>query len=173
MLSVYDLDGSTVISKDDFWGNSSIISKLSPPQCFGISYALSSDGISGVNVIAESDVTVMFFEADNLLHITGAGCSVRSRIITNLVTIIANKNIQLSSKIEYISQRKLRDKVLTYLSDVCQRKKSNSFDIPFSRKQLADYLCADRSALSNELCKLRDVGILNFNKNHFELNEYM
>ncbi|MBQ7574099.1 MAG: Crp/Fnr family transcriptional regulator [Clostridia bacterium] len=161
------LSGSAVISRDDFWGNSTVISKLTPPMCFGLSYALSAEGISGVDVTAQEDVTIMYFDTGKMLSFSNS--DINSRIIQNLIAVIASKNAELSEKIEHISQRKLRDKILSYLSYMSKRENSDTFDIPFSRKQLADYLCADRSALSNELCKLRDEGVIKFHKNHFEI----
>ena len=68
-----------------------------------------------------------------------------------------------------MSQRTTRDKILSYLSMESQKNKSSKFDIPFNRQQLADFLSVDRSALSKEMCKMRDEGIFKFNKNHFEL----
>ena len=163
------VEGGAVISREDFWGNSSVMAKLAPSQLFGMSYALSSNGLSEVNVIAEKPTKVMYFNIERLFGATEADSAIQSKIIKNLVIELANKNIQFSSKIEHISQRKLRDKILSYLSEISQRTKSSSFTIPFSRQQLADYLCSDRSALSNELCKLRDEGVIEFWKNHFKL----
>lgn len=155
------LSGHAVIFKEDYWGNQSIISKAEPSQSFGVSYALSSDSISEVNVCAEGRTKVMLLDVKKLTE--------NGQLARNLITILSDRNIYLSGKIEHISQRRLRDKILSYLSDVSRKKNTNSFEIPFSRKQLADYLNADRSALSNELCKLRDEGIIRFEKNHFEL----
>ncbi len=163
------IEGGAIISRDDFWGNTSIMSKLSPPQLFGISYALSTSGLSEVNVVAEKDTKVMYFTIDRIFNSSCAEVEINNKMIKNLVKVLADKNIQFSSKIEHISKRKMRDKILSYLSEVSQKKKSNSFTIPFSRQQLADYLCADRSALSNELGNLRDEGVIEFKKNHFKL----
>ena len=60
---------------------------------------------------------------------------------------------------------------MSYLSAESQRHASASFSIPFNRQQLADYLAVDRSALSKELGKLRDAGVLTFSKNRFVLND--
>lgn len=86
-----------------------------------------------------------------------------------MLMILSSKNILLSQKIEHISKRTTREKLLAYLSDQAAKYKSNEFDIPFNRQELADYLCVDRSAMSNELCKLQNDGILKFNLNHFLL----
>ena len=80
-------------------------------------------------------------------------------------------NRELTRKLEHMSQRTTRDKLLSYLSDQSLKQDSSCFEIPFNRQQLADFLAVDRSAMSKELGKLRDEGILEFNKNHFELKQ--
>jgi len=110
------LSGNAVISRDDFWGNSSVISDLKPPMCFGLSYALATDRTADVDVTSETDVSVMYFDTDNLLD------AAPNVMIRNLIVVIADKNVMLSSKIDHISQRRLRDKVLSYLSS--QRDKT-------------------------------------------------
>ena len=72
-------------------------------------------------------------------------------------------------KIEFVTKRTTREKLLAYLSSEAQKAGSSCFSIPFNRQELADYLSVDRSAMSAELGKLRDEGILKFHKNHFEL----
>jgi len=98
--------------------------------------------------------------------------SLQVAMIAHLLATIKNKyygNISLTQKIEFISKRTTREKLLAYLSSEAQKAGSNRFSIPFNRQELADYLSVDRSAMSAELSKLRKEGILNYNKNHFEL----
>ncbi len=73
------------------------------------------------------------------------------------------------SKLGHISNRTTREKLLSYLSDEAQRSRSASFSIPFNRQQLADFLSVDRSAMSNELGKMRKEGLIEFHKNQFTL----
>ena len=100
-----------------------------------------------------------------------SSCRFHARLIRNLLSVIASKNKMLTQKLEHISQRTTREKLLSYLSEQSLRAECPSFDIPFNRQQLADYLSVDRSAMSNELCKMRDEGILLFEKNHFTLKK--
>ena len=87
----------------------------------------------------------------------------------NLFQILSKENIELIQKIENVSQKTIRDKVLTFLSNEAQKNHSNEFDIQFNRQDLADYLNVDRSAMSFELSKLQKEGLIKYNKNHFEL----
>ena len=86
-----------------------------------------------------------------------------------MLRILARKNVVLVQKIEHLTRRSTREKLLSYLSIRARETGSGSFSIPFNRQELADYLAVDRSALSNELSKMRDEGILEFDRNEFEL----
>ena len=90
-------------------------------------------------------------------------------VVQNLFFSISQKNKTLVQKIGHISKRTTREKLISYLSEEAKRQNSASFTIPFNRQQLADFLSVDRSAMSNELCKMRDEGMLEFNKNQFKL----
>ena len=89
--------------------------------------------------------------------------------MSNLVQILARRNIFLTGRIEHLSKRTLREKVLSYLSEQAMMKGCDTFCIPFNRQEFADYLAADRSALSAVLGKLRQEGVLEFQKNRFTL----
>lgn len=87
----------------------------------------------------------------------------------NMLKIMANKNLILNQKIRLLTKRTTQEKLLAYLSTQAEKTGSNSFSIPFNRQELADYLSVERSAMSAQLCKLRDKGILDFHKNKFVL----
>jgi len=86
-----------------------------------------------------------------------------------MVKILASNNIKLLRKMGHLVKRSTREKILSFLSEQAEQAKNDSFEIPFDRQELADYLCVDRSAMSNELSKLKDEKILEFHKNKFTL----
>ena len=90
-------------------------------------------------------------------------------VVQNLFFTISEKNRSLVQKLDYMSRRTTREKLLSYLSEEAKKQNSPYITIPFNRQQLADYLSVDRSAMSNELCKMRDDGLLEFEKNRFRL----
>lgn len=161
------LRGSVHVLKEDFWGNRTIIAEISAGHIFGEAYACAGPGKGSVSAVAAQDTTVLFLNIPRILTQCTAACGMHARLIQNLVTVLAGKNIVLTDKIDYMSRRRLRDKILSYLSDAAKKQGGAEFSIPFNRQELADYLSVDRSALSNELCKLRDENILEFKKNHF------
>ena len=163
------LEGRVHIQKVDYWGNQSILSEVSEGELFGEVYAcLGGEEILN-NAVAVKPSVVLFLDINRILTMCPSGCRFHERLVRNLLAVLASKNRMLTQKLEHMSQRTTRERLLSYLSEQSLKKGSSSFDIPFSRQQLADFLSVDRSAMSNELCKMRDEGILQFDKNHFEL----
>ena len=163
------LEGSIHIQKEDDWGNLSILSKISEGEIFGEVYACLGNDEMRHNAVAEKPSTVLFLNISRVLATCPSACRFHGQLIRNLLSVISSKNKTLTQKLEHMSQRTTREKLLSYLSEQSQKAGSPSFDIPFNRQQLADFLSVDRSAMSNELCKMRDEGILLFDRNHFTL----
>ena len=163
------LSGSILIIQEDIWGNRNILSKATAGQTFAAAYACAPGSVLNVSVIAETPVTVMFFNVRRILSVCPSACSHHSRIIRNLLGELAEKNLRLSEKLTLMGQRTTRAKLMSYFSAEAQRTGKYEFDIPFSRQQLADYLAVERSGLSLELGKMRGEGLIDFRKNHFVL----
>jgi CRP-like cAMP-binding protein len=108
----------------------------------------------------------MFLDVSSLRQ-GSSDTSWRRRIIANLLTISAQKNRTLSSRIFHTSSKSVRGRILSYLNTVSIQRGSREFDIPFDRQQLADYLNVDRTALSKELGRMQKEGLIRFRKNHF------
>ncbi|HKL58597.1 MAG TPA: helix-turn-helix domain-containing protein, partial [Sphaerochaeta sp.] len=90
-------------------------------------------------------------------------------IIENMVKLLAHKNLTLMQKMNHITKRNTREKLLSFLSEQALDRGQQEFTIPFDRQQLADYLCVDRSAMSSELGKMKSDGLIEYNKNTFML----
>ncbi len=163
------LSGNVLIIQEDIWGNRNILSKAGPGQTFAAAYACAPGSKLNVSVIAETPVTAMFLNVSRILNICPSACAHHSRIIRNLLSELAGKNLRFNEKITHMGQRTTRSKIMSYLSAEAQRLGACEFDIPFSRQQLADYLAVERSGLSLELGKMRNEGLLDYYKNHFLL----
>ena len=124
-----------------------------------------------INAVAVKDSTVLLLDVKKIFQVCSTVCPYHAQLIRNFAYVLAVKNRELTRKLEHMSQRTTRDKLLSYLSDQSLKQDSSCFEIPFNRQQLADFLAVDRSAMSKELGKLRNEGILEFNKNHFELKQ--
>ena len=161
--------GSLHIQADDFWGNRSIVNSVNVGEVFGEAYAVPNCGAILNDVVAVEDSTVIFFDIKRMLTTCSSACKFHSIVIQNLFYTISEKNRKLVRKLGHMSKRTTREKLISYLSEESKRQNSRSFVISFNRQQLADFLSVDRSAMSNELCKMRDEGLLTFDRNSFTL----
>lgn len=165
-------EGSLHIQKDDYWGNRTLLGHISPGEIFGEAYVAPDSGVVLNDVVAVEDSSVMLFDVRKILTTCAASCRFHSIVVQNLFFSISEKNRVLVQKLSHMSKRSTREKLISYLSEESKRQNSSRFSIPFNRQQLADFLSVDRSAMSNELCKMRDEGLLKFEKNKFELLEH-
>lgn len=164
------LSGAVNIENDDIWGNKSILSRIVAGGIFAETYATISSPLM-VNVIACETTTVLFLNSSGILTTCSNSCPQHNLVIKNLLQITANKNLALSSRILHTSSKSIRGRLMSYFSHQVLQKGTYEFSIPFNRQELADYLGVDRSALSNELSKMRSDGILTYEKNRFFLKE--
>ena len=163
------LSGAVHIVKEDFWGNRTIVGLAEPGEVFAESYACLGSEPLEVSVLAAADTEVLFLDAGRAVTGCGRGCAAHSQLSRNLLALLAGRNLALTRKMGHMARRTTRDKVLSCLSAQALRSGGPEFDIPLDRQQLADYLAVDRSALSAVLGKLRQEGVLTFQKNHFRL----
>lgn len=163
------VSGKVQIVKEDFIGNRTILAEIPPGNLFAEAFSCANSEKLPITVISAEDSDVLWIDYHRITTTCSSACQFHSRLIENMLSILASKNIILSQKIEHLSKRTTREKLLSYLSDQAVRTDRREFDIPFNRQELADYLCVDRSAMSNELCKMQDEGILQFSRNHFVL----
>ncbi|TQQ85081.1 Crp/Fnr family transcriptional regulator [Peptacetobacter hominis] len=163
------LSGSVSIERYDIWGNRKIIGKISPGDIFGESYACSSEDPLMVNIVSDCDTEILFMNVNRVMAVCSNSCRLHSRIVKNLLNILAHRNLDFTRKIEYLTQKTIREKVLLYLSYEDSKSDSEYFKIPFNRQQLADYLSVDRSALSAELSKMQKDGLIEFKKDIFKI----
>lgn len=163
--------GALLIQREDYWGNCSIINHVGVGEMFGESFLAPNSGAMPNDVIAQADSTVIFFDVSCILTTCSNSCRFHAMVTENLFYAISEKNRRLVQKLGHMSKRTTREKLISYLSEEAKRHGSSHFSIPFNRQQLADFLSVDRSAMSNELCKMRDEGLLIFNKNQFTLNQ--
>ncbi len=163
------VEGKLHIQKDDYWGNRSILSEISVGEMFGEAYVSPESPAMLNDVVTLEDSIVIFFDVKRVLTTCSSACRFHAMIVENMFFAISDKNRRLVQKLGHMSERTTRGKLISYLSEEAKKQRSSVFTIPFNRQQLADFLSVDRSAMSNELCKMRDDGLLKFDKNRFEL----
>ena len=152
------VSGCVLVMQEDLWGHRNILSKCHASDFFGEPYAASPGAVLNISVVADEDCEIIFLNIQRLLVTCPTACEHHQKLIRNLVRVLANKILILNDKITHVGKRTIRDK-----------HSSLSFEIPFDRQQLADYLCIDRAAMSTEISKLQKEGFIKTNRNHFEI----
>ena len=153
------LDGSVHILKEDLFGERTFIAGLEKGDLFGASFML-TDGASRVSLQAVSNVTVLIIPLEKILYICSNACPFHKRIIRNIFTMLAGKNVQLMKKIEIMSKATLRQKILCYLSQLSESQNSRDVVVPLNRTEMAAYLNSNRSAMSRELKAMQEDGLI-------------
>ncbi len=160
--------GEINIIKEDFWGNRNILNKFKSGEIFGEVFALSKSS-SNIMVEASQDCKILFLDLKNFSINSEKNSEEIIKFLTNIFKISLKKNILFTKKLEHISKKSIREKIISYLSTEAQKNKTNSFLIKFDRQELADYLFVERSALSRELSSMKKEGLIDYKKNHFTL----
>ena len=163
--------GSVNIVVNFYWGSSNIFGHVEKGSIFAENYASIPGQELLCDVVAAEECEILFLNMRQLSSTCSKACSFHNRLIQNLLSISAKKNLGLSSRMMHIAPKGIRDRLLSYLSEQALKNGSSHFLIPFDRQQLADYLGVDRSALSNELSKMQKDGLITYRKNEFTLNE--
>ena len=163
------LAGTAHVIQEDYWGNLSIVTRAEPSDLFAESFCCAGVGQLPVSVLSIQACEVLFLDFNRIIDICSSACGFHNALIKNMLQILAQKSVILTSKIEDLTQRTTREKLLSYLSRQALGTGVGRFTIPFNRQELADYLSVDRSALSSELAKMQSDGLLRYRKNEFEL----
>jgi len=158
--------GELHIAREDRDGNRSLIAVVGPGHVFAEALCCSGAEESPVTVTAGASSLVMLLKFSRLLSTCPNSCVFHTRLIQNMLELISNKNLMLQNRMEIVSLKSVRAKVLLYL-DEFTKKQGNEITIPLNREQLADFLCVDRSALSHELARMKKDGLIDYRKNRF------
>ena len=122
-----------------------------------------------VTFAAAENCCVLFLSFSRVMHTCTHACQFHQTLIENMVRLIARKNRELMRKVEVVSKKTLREKILAYLSIQSQAQGSRTFELPLGRVEWAEYLNADRSALTRELAKMQAEGLIDYHRNTFEI----
>jgi len=165
------LSGAVHILREDFWGKRKIVARIESGALFGEAFACAGVEKIPTSVMAVEDSEILFVDSSRIIRNCSSTCVFHNELIKNLTLLLANKNIAMLQKLEHITQTTTREKLLSYLSQEAQYAGKNTFTIPFNREELADYLSVERSAMSAELSRMQEDGLLHYQKNHFELRK--
>ncbi len=158
------LEGSADVVREDAEGVPVTVARIAEGEFFAEAFACSGRALA-VSVEAAVRSKVLWISVCRLFESGG------SEILANFLRVFAQKNVFLTERIGHLSRHSLREKVISYLHGVARSAGSATFQIPFDRQGLADYLGCDRSALSAMLSRLKREGVLDYYKNSFRFTE--
>lgn len=165
------LSGQASVYKDDILGNRSMIASIPPAHLFAESFICAGINNSPVTVEASADSEILFISFKRIMETCSSCCLDHNTLIKNMLSIIANKNLNLNEKIDHIAKKTTKQKLASYLIRQATVQKNRRFSISLDRQHLADYLCVNRSALSRELSKISKNGILSYSRNAFSIHD--
>lgn len=163
------LSGKVIIELSDAWGNNSVISGVEKGGAFAEAYACVPGSLMLQHVTAYEKSEILFIDIRALLETDGVKNKAQLKLLKNMLTVCASKNLKLSSRMLNITPKTIRARLMSYFSECVKTSGSYKFEIPYDRRQLADYLGVDRSALSAELSKMQKDGLIEYNKNRFKI----
>ncbi|MCL1916973.1 MAG: Crp/Fnr family transcriptional regulator [Peptococcaceae bacterium] len=162
------LAGQLHIAQEDYDGNRTLLDAVTPGGIFAEALCCAGIEESPITVMADSNAVVLLMRFSRLLQTCSRSCSFHTRLIENMLRLIAKNNLHLQKKMEIVSLKAIRAKVIYYLESFIP-KQGRMITIPFNREELANYLCVERSALSHELARMQKDGLIEYKKNVFTL----
>lgn len=142
---------------------------VSQGDLFGESLAGAKCEHSPLSALALCESSVLWISVANLLSTCDQSFHPQIKLLSNYIKILSDTALNMTSQLEILSRRTTRQKILAYLWEQAALKRTKKFQIPLNRLSLANYLCVDRSAMTRELAKMQDEGLIKFNRNTFEI----
>ncbi len=163
------LSGTVQMIREDVWGNKALLLSMGPSELFGETFVCGGIHNKLVSFVAAERTVVLFVPFKQALTTCSQSCEFHRQLIENMVAAIAEKNLALMEKVDLISKKTLREKICEYLTRRSEYADSMLFEIPLGRLQLAEYLHADRSALTRELKLMAQEGLITYSRNSFQI----
>lgn len=165
------LEGAVQVVRDDYYGTRSVLTVIQPGEIFGEAFSCAGVETMPVSAFALKGSKILWLDCKRMLTVCSNACQFHNRMVANLLQAVARKNLALSRKIQFMSQRTTKEKIMAYLLDQAKLQGSSEFTIPHDRQALADFLGVERSAMSAEIGKLKKAGILECKGPWFRLRD--
>ena len=162
--------GEAALIRIDEEGVSTVMEELLPGGVFGRTLAFAGTGHDSLEVVCRTPCDVLFIDYAHILKRCENACTHHSLLVQNMLRLMADKAQALSMRVDVLSRRSIREKLLCYFRQLADSGGENTFALPFSLSTLADYIATDRSAMMRELKRLREEGIVCSDGRKFTLN---
>ena len=161
--------GGALVQHVDSLGDISILTRLKQGDIYGLESSYAGATTFKDSLIATEKTLVLFMNKHRVINPCENRCRRHDIVSKHLAEILAISNMEVMEKLTHMSKRTIRDKLMSYFNVLAKKAGNNYFELPFNKTELANYLSVDRSAMSTELTKMRDEGIIEFEKRQFRL----
>lgn len=163
------LKGQVNIIKETISGNEIVIANINKFGIFGESYAVLNKDDFPLSVKSKKNTKILFLEYQKLISTCHNQCCFHKKLIDNLLKLLAKKNMRLNTRINCVTKKNIKEKLLFYLIEEMNLIDEKTIQIPFNRKELSNYLATNRSSLSRVLSNLKKKEVIDYHKNSFKL----
>lgn len=163
------LKGGAIVQHIDSLGDISILTKLKKTDAYGFESAYAGDNVYKDSLIATEKTLVMFMNKHRILNPCENKCRRHDIVVKHIMQTMAQSHIELLEKLKHITKKTIREKLMSYFTSLAKNAGSNYFEIPFNKTELASYLAVDRSAMSAELSRMKDEGLIEFDRRQFRI----
>ena len=155
--------GTAEVERIDESGGRTILEHLEVGSVFGEMLMFERANDDSITVVCTRPCCVSFMPATSLMKRCENACAHHTRVVENMFRLVTDKATSLSERVEGLSRRSIREKLLRYFTLQAAKRHSDSFELPFSLSALADYISTDRSAMMRELKKMREEELVAVN----------
>ena len=152
--------GSVSLIRIDEEGVSTVLEEMGPGGVFGRDLAFAGSAGDSLEVVARTPCDILFIDYPHLFRRCEKACTHHSILVQNMLGLLSNKAQALSERVDVLSRRSIREKLLCYFRQLAEKSGSDTFTLPFSFSVLADYIATDRSAMMRELRHLKEQGLI-------------
>ena len=154
------LEGSALLTRENVMGQRVIMANLEQSDIFGEALLFSKHPLWPATIEATKASKIMFIPLETFIDTLPDCQQCQTKILSNLLEDLSEKAILLTRKVHYLTLKGMREKIFAYLTDIYKRQQSKTIQLPHNREQMAEVLNVSRTALSRELGRLRDEGII-------------
>ena len=158
------LDGYAAVVRYEYNGTRSILESLEPKSIFGENISFAPSGDSCIAVVSKTDCSVLFIDYEILTHPCQNACACHTQLIRNLMQLLSDKTRALSERVEVLSRRSIREKLMCFFLQLAASNNADTFELPFTMMDLADFLSVNRSAMVRELGRMKEEGLVKVEK---------
>lgn len=161
--------GGAIVESVDSLGDISVLRRLKSGDVYGVESAYFGEEVFKDSLIATEKTLVLFMNKHRVINPCENRCRRHDIVSKHLAQIVAESNLELLDKLTHMSKKTIRDKLMSYFNSLAKKEGTNYFEIPFNKTELAGYLSVDRSAMSTELTRMKEDGLIDFEKRQFRL----